>query len=210
MLLDTCDEKEYIVDENDSQKGMMCMGKDDEANWSPGDGFGPGRGGRGKGRGGGFGPGCRGGHGGGGPYRGRGFRLTVPRQIILEILEGADEYLSADDVYLQVHQRHPGIGLATVYRTLQLLAEIGIVHRIDTGEGKARYKLAEQDERRHREVLICTHCRRSFPVTEIPENQHSLLDQLEELVKSENGFTVQQNVVQLYGVCRECSQTNTQ
>lgn len=175
-------------------------------------GFGPGRGGPGglgRGRGGGFGPGCRGGHGGGGPFRGRGFRLTVPRQIILEILEQSAEYLSADDVYLQVHERHPGIGLATVYRTLQLLAEIGMVHRIDTGEGKARYKLAEQDERRRREVLICSNCRRSFPVDEIPEEQHKLLDQLEELVKADQGFTVQQDVLQLYGVCRECNQTTT-
>ena len=189
------------------------MGIEDE-NSVPGSGggFGPGRGGpggRGKGRGGGFGPGCRGGHGGG-PFRGRGFRLTVPRQIILEILEQSAEYLSADDVYLQVHDRHPGIGLATVYRTLQLLAEIGMVHRIDTGEGKARYKLAEQDERRRREVLICSNCRRSFPVNEIPEEQHTLLDQLEELVKAEQGFTVQQNALQLYGVCRECNQTTTQ
>ncbi len=185
------------------------MGKDDDMNWTPGDGGGFGRGrGRGMGRG-GFGPGCRGGRGGGGPFRGQGFRLTVPRQIILEILEQADEYLSADDVYLQVHERHPGIGLATVYRTLQLLSEIGVVHRIDTGEGKARYKLAEQDERRQREVLICTNCQRSFPVPEIPENQHKLLDQLEELVKADQGFIVQQNVVQLYGLCRECTQTNT-
>jgi len=186
----------------------------EEENSVPGSGggFGPGRGGpggRGRGRGGGFGPGCRGGHGGGGPFRGRGFRLTVPRQIILEILEQSDEYLSADDVYLQVHNRHPGIGLATVYRTLQLLAEIGMVHRIDTGEGKARYKLAEQDERRRREVLICSNCRRSFPVDEIPEEQHKLLDQLEQLVKADQGFTVQQDVLQLYGVCRECNQTTT-
>lgn len=189
------------------------MGIDEKDNWTPGagGGHGPGRGGRGRGCGGGFGPGCRGGHGrGGGPFRGRGFRLTVPRQIILEILEQSDEYLSADDVYLQVHDRHPGIGLATVYRTLQLLAEIGMVHRIDTGEGKARYKLAEQDERRRREVLICSNCRRSFPVDEIPEEQHKLLDQLEELVKAEQGFTVQQDVLQLYGVCRECSHTTQQ
>ena len=188
------------------------MGIDENNNWVQGTGGGFGRGrGRGKGRGGGFGPGCRGGHGGGGgPFRGRGLRLTVPRQIILEILEEADEYLSADDVYLQVHERHPGIGLATVYRTLQLLAEIGVVHRIATGEGKARFKLAEQEEVRHREVLICTNCNRSFPVQEIPENQHALLDQLEELVKASEGFTVQQNVMQLYGVCRECSETSQQ
>jgi len=200
----------YIINDNDYQKGINSMGIDENNNWTPGaGGFGPGRGGpggRGRGHGGGFGPGCR---GGGGPFRGRGFRLTVPRQIILEILEQSDEYLSADDVYLQVHERHPGIGLATVYRTLQLLAEIGMVHRIDTGEGKARYKLAEQDERRRREVLICSNCRRSFPVDEIPEEQHKLLDQLEQLVKADQGFTVQQDVLQLYGVCRECNQTTT-
>lgn len=140
-----------------------------------------------------------------GRFREHGFRLTVPRQIILGILEENEDFLTAEDLYLQVHEQHPGIGLATVYRTLQLLVEIGAVARIETGEGKARFKLARADEKGRRMLLICTNCFRNIPLDSLAEDQRKLLEQLEKNVEKVNGFQVRQSVVQIYGLCSDCA-----
>ena len=170
----------------------------------PGQGYGPGPGGMpGYGRGHGWGRGWRArmeGH-----FRSKGYRFTVPRQIILEILEENEDYVSAEDLYMQVHERHPGIGLATVYRTLQLLVEIGVVTRIETGEGKARFRLAAASERRRREVLICTNCFRTFPVSTLPDAQGALVEKIENDIQDRNKFEVRQAVLQFYGICEECA-----
>lgn len=141
-----------------------------------------------------------------GQLRNKGYRFTVPRQVIVDILEENEDYVSAEDLYLQVHERHPGIGLATVYRTLQLLVEIGVVSRIEAGEGKARFQLARENERRRREVLICTNCFRTIPINTLPEGQNSLMERVEEDVHKQNGFEIRQSVLQFYGICGECKQ----
>lgn len=140
-----------------------------------------------------------------GHFREHGFRLTVPRQIILGILEENEDFLTAEDLYLQVHERHPGIGLATVYRTLQLLVEIGAVARIETGEGKARFKLAGAEEKSRSLFLICTNCYRNIALNSLPEDQQQLLERLEKNIEAVNGFQARQSVVHIYGLCSECA-----
>ena len=56
-----------------------------------------------------------------GEFRGCGYRMTIPREIILQVLDESKEHLSAEDIYMGVHHVYPAIGLATVYRTLDLL-----------------------------------------------------------------------------------------
>ena len=145
-----------------------------------------------------------------GHFQQHGLRLTVPRQIILDILEQNEEYVGADDLYLQVREQQPGIGLATVYRTLQLLSEIGVVLRIETGDGKARFKLARGDEQRRRGLLICSNCLRTIPHDSITEEQQQLLEQLEHTIAAGQGFQVRQSVLHLYGICSECAKDNDQ
>jgi len=141
-----------------------------------------------------------------GHFREHGFRLTVPRQIILGILEENEEFLTAEDIYMQVHERHPGIGLATVYRTLQLLVEIGVVARIEMGEGKARFKLAGEREKGRRELLICTNCFQTIPLNTLPEEEQQLLEQVEKITEAAHSFKVKQSVLHIYGLCRECAE----
>ena len=62
-------------------------------------------------------------------FRGCGYRLTVPRQAILDVLTKTSKHLSAEDVYLAVHKLHPAVGLTTVYRTLELLTQMGMVFK---------------------------------------------------------------------------------
>lgn len=210
--------------DDDYRYGNENTGGRPRSGYGPGPGFGPGQGGASRqGQGPGYGPGGPSGpgygsgfpHGPGwgrgwrahmeGHFRSKGYRFTVPRQIILEILEGNDDYVSAEDLYIQVHELHPGIGLATVYRTLQLLVEIGVVTRIETGEGKARFRLTAVSERRRREVLICTNCFRTFPISALPDEQGALVEKIEKDIQNRNNFEVRQAVLQFYGICAECA-----
>ena len=76
--------------------------------------------------------------------RNHGFRSTITREIILETLESTTEHLSPEDIYNKVKITCPTIGLATVYRTLEILIELGLVHKLDFGEGRKRYELSEK------------------------------------------------------------------
>ncbi len=62
-----------------------------------------------------------------GELKNAGFRLTLPRQIILNVLTTTPKHLSAEEIFLLVHKKYPGIGLATVYRTLDLLTDMNLI-----------------------------------------------------------------------------------
>ncbi len=167
------------------------------------------RGGRGAGKG----PGYRGGSGEGGgfccgkPFRGHGFRLTHPRRIILEVLESEAEYLSAEEIYRSVVDRAgDGIGLATVYRTLQLLEEHGFLHKLESGEGRSRYKLAVGEEEHNRKVFICRRCRKTILGGPLTEKEQNVFQEAEAQKRHEHGFRVQSRVMQFFGLCSECSE----
>ncbi|HHY94452.1 MAG TPA: transcriptional repressor, partial [Firmicutes bacterium] len=75
------------------------------------------------------------------------YRFTPQRQAVLEaLLEHAGEHLSAEDVYALVKREHPDIGLATVYRTLDLLSGLDMVQKIDLGDGRSRFELGDSGE----------------------------------------------------------------
>ncbi|MGB3114427.1 MAG: Fur family transcriptional regulator, partial [Candidatus Omnitrophota bacterium] len=82
-----------------------------------------------------------------GRFRGHGYRLTMPRKAILEVLSKAEKHLSAEEVYLRVHKIYPNVGLTTVYRTLELLVQMGVIYKFDFGDGRARYELTVGPER---------------------------------------------------------------
>src|SRR3712207_9069205 len=80
--------------------------------------------------------------------RDRGYRLTNQRRVIVRGLEG-DRHLSAEEIHDRVKGEHPEIGLSTVYRTLDLLHDLGIVRKDDFGEGYSRYELATERVHHH-------------------------------------------------------------
>ncbi len=177
------------------------------SNGSGGRAFGRGGAGKGPGKGLGHGGG-RGGRGGRcrfeGRFREHGYKLTVPRQLIIEILDAEREYLSAEEIYMRVYERNPHIGVATVYRTLQLLEEIALVHRLDTGDGKSRFKLYGEEERNERMVFICAGCGRTTVIDELSEGERKALDKMEERGRAEESFRSVQRTVQFYGYCTSC------
>jgi len=84
-----------------------------------------------------------------GRFRGCGYRITAGRESILDILMAADSHLSAEDIYKKIHSRCPAVGLTTVYRTLEILVNMGLVFKFDFGDGRARYELVEGSKKSH-------------------------------------------------------------
>lgn len=140
-------------------------------------------------------------------FRQRGLRMTIPRQVILDVLEEFDGFASAEDIFMRVHQDHPGIGLATVYRTLILLTEMGLVSKIDPGDGKSRYELRAQNQKketRHQHILICTGCYRVIKYSDFSDEERDTLHSIEHRLERMHDFAIQRHEVHYYGVCPRC------
>ncbi len=126
------------------------------------------------------------------------YKLTPQRQLVVRILLGnMDKHLSAEDIYHLVKRENPDIGLATVYRTLELLSDLEILQKIDFGDGRSRYEFREAAHHHHHH-LICTSCGR------VEEFAEDLLEALEHQVAARSGFRVTDHQVKFFGLCRDC------
>ncbi|MBZ4654855.1 MAG: fur [Peptococcaceae bacterium] len=126
------------------------------------------------------------------------YKLTPQRQLIVKVFsENPNEHLSAEDVYGLVKEEHPEIGLATVYRTLDLLAQLDILRVMNFGDGRSRYELTDIDDHHHHH-LICLQC------GNVAEFNDDLLESLEAVVQKRNGFRVHNHQLKMYGICKEC------
>jgi len=146
-----------------------------------------------------------------GRFRGKGFRMTIPRQVILETLNTSENYLTADELYMIVHREYPGIGIATIYRTLNLLEQMNIVNKIDIGDGKARYEIAKQDvDVPHYHQMICTNCSRIIKYERFSDEELELMKKVQKQLEESYDFTIQRHVVQYYGICGDCRRVVSQ
>ncbi|MCW2278928.1 Fur family transcriptional regulator [Heliophilum fasciatum] len=131
------------------------------------------------------------------------YKLTNQRKnVIKAFIMHADSHLSAEDIYGIVKQKHPEIGLATVYRTLELLAELEILHKLDFGDGRLRYEFANQKTHHHHH-LICTDC------AKVIEFEDDMLDSLEQVIHEKNGFQILNHHLKFYGICQACQKEKT-
>ncbi|PDO10893.1 MAG: transcriptional repressor [Candidatus Reconcilbacillus cellulovorans] len=128
-----------------------------------------------------------------------GYKLTPQREATVRVLlEHEEDHLSAEDVFLLLKEKSPDIGLATVYRTLELLSELHVVEKLNFGDGVARYDLRGETGGHHHHHLICVRC---GSMTEIMDDW---LLPLEERLAEEYGFTVLDHRLDFHGICRRC------
>ena len=140
-----------------------------------------------------------------GRFRGCGYRVTVGREAILELLTNADKHLSADDIYKKLHSRYPTIGLTTVYRTLEILVNMGLVFKFDFGDGRARYELVEGSKKsHHHHHLVCTDCKRIIDYTDFINDEIELLKKTEKGLSEKYNFDIANHIIQFYGLCDKC------
>lgn len=130
-----------------------------------------------------------------------GLKVTSQRLIVLEAVASCPgKHLSAEEIYDLVHESYPEVGLATVYRTLQVLLELHMIDKVNFDDGVVRYEMCEQSETaRHRHHhLICKKCGKVYAFEDDP------LDNLERTILLTTGFEVVDHEVKLYGYCRDC------
>lgn len=141
-----------------------------------------------------------------GRFKGCGYRMTVPREAILGVLSRTSNHLSAEDVYMAVHKECPNVGLTTVYRTLELLVQMGLVFKFDFGDGRARYELSEGPKgKRHHHHLVCTDCGRVVDYTDFIDEEVELLNKTEQGLSKKYNFKITNHLIQFYGLCKNCS-----
>lgn len=128
--------------------------------------------------------------------RERNLPVTQQRLVIADIVLSADRHLSADDVGLAARARGAAIGTATIYRTLDVLVESGLVVERDFGEGFRRFEPA-RDTPNH-EHLLCTSCGR------VVEFRDERLERMTTLQAEAHGYARQRHRLVIYGVCADC------
>ena len=108
----------------------------------------------------------------------KGYKLTPQRRAILDIIiDKEGQHLTAEEIYDEVKKICPDIGLATVYRTVLLLEEVGVIYKLDLNDGCSRYELVHSDEEHRHHHLVCNKCKNVFEV------QDDLLEELEERIE---------------------------
>ena len=126
---------------------------------------------------------------------------TRQRELILETFIRTGGHVSAEDLYNKVSKEDTSIGLATVYRTLNLLCECGIAQQREFGEGHTLYEIVQ--DYKHHDHLICTKCGR------IIEFEECNIELLQEKVAQDNGFTIYMHKLEIYGLCADCRESGT-
>jgi len=131
----------------------------------------------------------------------QGFKLTPQREATVRVLlENETDHLSAEEVFMLVKDKAPEIGLATVYRTLELLSELHVLEKMNFGDGVARYDLRSDTSHHHHHHLICVQC---GSVKEIMEDW---LTPLEERLQRELNFRVLDHRLDFQGICSSCAE----
>lgn len=127
----------------------------------------------------------------------RGYRLTAARRAILGALLAAGGHVTADELAESVRRAAPRVGRMTVYRTLDLLCELGLLRPVYQGGGAAHYILLENGHHHH---LVCSVCRR------VIEFDECALAELAETVGRRYGFAVEGHLLEFYGRCSACQE----
>ena len=123
----------------------------------------------------------------------KGLRLTDQRRTIARVLESAADHPDVEELYARASAADPNISLATVYRTVKLFEEAGILERREFGDGRARY---EDADREHHDHLIDLH---SGEVIEFVDPD---IEALQEKIARKLGYELRGHKLELYGVPR--------
>lgn len=127
--------------------------------------------------------------------RASGYRLTPQRESVLEVICGTSRHLTADEILKQVRKRYPYLNKSAVYRSLELLIELGFVTQTDLGKGRTQYELHRHPHHHH---LVCRKCGQ---VTQVDDTSFR---PLEKRLREKHGFSADLDHFAVFGLCRGC------
>ncbi|RJQ80467.1 transcriptional repressor [Pseudonocardiaceae bacterium YIM PH 21723] len=126
-----------------------------------------------------------------------GVRATRQRAAVARLLDQLDDFRSAQEIHEELKRRGEGIGLTTVYRTLQTLADAGEIDLLRTDSGEAIYRRCSQHHHHH---LVCRGCGRTVEV------EGPAVERWAEKVAAEHDFSSVSHTVEIFGTCRACAE----
>lgn len=127
--------------------------------------------------------------------RENGHRLTQARQAIVGTLVRSGGHVSADELAYLVREKAPNVGRMTVYRTLDLLQQLGLIRAIYQGTGAAHYVLLDEGHHHH---LLCSNCDRVF------EFEDCVVKEMGKAISDRFDFEIQGHLLEFYGLCPQC------
>ncbi|MFC2571241.1 MAG: Fur family transcriptional regulator [Campylobacter sp.] len=130
--------------------------------------------------------------------RDNGLKYTQQREVLLKTLYNNDEHFTPERLYFFIKETYPdlNVGIATVYRTLNLLEEAEMVTSISFGSQGKKFELATKP---HHDHMICRRC------GTIIEFEDQTIEKRQSSIAKEHGFKLTGHMMQLYGVCKECT-----
>lgn len=127
--------------------------------------------------------------------RQRGYRMTPQRQLIMDAVMAGKGHSTPEQIYKRVMKKAPALNRATVYRTLDFLADQHLITRTDIGTGSKVYEMAAPQPHHH---LVCEHCGNVEQVT------HDAMAGAFKHIEQKYGFKVTTDHLALFGLCRHC------
>ncbi len=140
-----------------------------------------------------------------------GYRFTGQRRIILEALTSEHKLFDAESIFIKAKKMDPSIGIATVYRTLELLSRLNLICKVSVGVEKSMYMLAEDCEKETSVYMICDNCKKIITNNDCLKNalKIRLRDDAEKYILKNCNLKIDKFQVVFKGLCDECTNSSS-
>jgi len=139
-----------------------------------------------------------------GRHQGYFSRWTIPRESILDLLKRTSKHMSAKEIHAALYKFYPGIGLTTVYRTLDLLVRMGIINKLTFGPGESRYESKSSGKNTYHNHFVCTECGKIIDYDDFTDKDLELIKRTEDILSKKYDFKVLDHNITFYGLCKDC------
>jgi Fur family ferric uptake transcriptional regulator len=127
--------------------------------------------------------------------RQHGYKITPQRRAVIQVITSTQDHLTPATIYGKIRQVHPGIGLVTIYRTLEILDKLGLICEVHAGGNCRSYTISTPQHHHH---LICSNCGIVIDFT------GHYLSELEQNLSKESGFRIDSHLLEFVGLCQAC------
>jgi Fur family ferric uptake transcriptional regulator len=132
-------------------------------------------------------------------------RWTMPREEIFKVLmQRRRQHLSVKEIYSLLQPADHEIGIATIYRTLDLLDKAGLLRKIQCRGGQVRYQYKRSDQCDPQYHLICTVCGKILNYRDFETDELDLVCKTEEILEQKSGFLIREHNIEFFGLCKKC------
>ena len=133
----------------------------------------------------------------------KGLRASKNRDDVISLLQQGASPMTVEDIYESIKKLNNKISLSTVYRIIEKLVNLNIVHKVTTlDDNRALYEIVK-DSHNHHHYMICVKCKKMIPIDDCP------VKELEKSIEDKTGFSITGHKFELYGECKNCAQKHS-